>query len=152
LLNGKGGIEADLTIMRQTEDRFYVVTGSGFGERDGGWMRKHMPRDGSVTFHDVGSSYGVINLCGPRARDVLAKVSEDDVSNAAFRYMTCRWIRVGYAPVMAARLSYVGELGWELHIPSEYVAYVYETLRAAGTEFGITDAGYKAINSLRMEK
>jgi sarcosine dehydrogenase len=152
LLNSKGGIEADLTIMHQAEDRFYVVTGSGFGVRDGGWIQKHMPRDGSVTFRDVGSAYGVINLCGPRARDVLARASEDDVSNATFPYMTCRWIRVGYAPVMAARVSYVGELGWELHIATEYVAYVYETLRAAGAEFGITDAGYKAINSLRMEK
>ena len=152
LLNPKGGIEADVSIMRRAEDSFYVVTGSGFGTRDGGWIQKHMPRDGAVTFRDVGSAYGVINLCGPKARDVLAKASEDDVSNAAFPYMTCRQIRIGYAPVMAVRITYVGELGWELHIPTEYVAYVYEALREAGAEFGITDAGYKAINSLRMEK
>ncbi|TMJ02709.1 MAG: FAD-dependent oxidoreductase [Alphaproteobacteria bacterium] len=152
LLNAKGGIEADLTIMQPKEGTFYVVTGSGFGVRDGGWIRKHMPRDGSVAFKDVSSAYGVINLCGPRARDVLSLASENDVSNAAFPYMTCHWIRIGYAPVMAARITYVGELGWELHVPTEFVAYVYETLRAAGAAFGITDAGYKAINSLRMEK
>jgi 4-methylaminobutanoate oxidase (formaldehyde-forming) len=152
LLNGKGGIEADLTIMQPAEGTFYVVTGSGFGVRDGGWIRRHMPRDGSVSFTDVTSAYAVINLCGPRARDVLALASEDDVANGAFPYMTCRWIRIGYAPVMAARITYLGELGWELHIPVEYAAHVYETLRAAGAAFGITDAGYKAINSLRMEK
>jgi 4-methylaminobutanoate oxidase (formaldehyde-forming) len=152
LLNRKGGIEADLTIMRPTEDVFYIVTGSGFGTRDGAWIRKHMPRDGSVSFRDVSSAYGVINICGPRSRDVLSKASEDDIGNGAFPYMTCRWIRIGYAPVMAARVTYVGELGWELHIPAEYIAYVYETLREAGAEFGIADAGYKAVNSLRMEK
>ena len=152
LLNAKGGIEADLTIMQPVEGTFYVVTGSGFGVRDGGWIRKHMPRDGSVAFKDVSSAYGVINLCGPRARDVLARATENDVSSATFPYMTCRWIRIGYAPVMAARITYLGELGWELHIPTEFAAHVYETLRAAGAAFGITDAGYKAINSLRMEK
>ena len=152
LLNAKGGIEADLTIMQPTESTFYVVTGSGFGVRDGGWIRQHMPRDGSVAFKDVSSAYGVINLAGPRARDVLGRATENDVSNAAFPYMSCRWIRIGYAPVMAARITYLGELGWELHIPTEFVTHVYETLRAAGAAFGITDAGYKAINSLRMEK
>ena len=151
LLNARGGIEADLTIMQPTEGTFYVVTGSGFGVRDGGWIRKHIP-NGSVAFKDVTSAYGVINLCGPRARDVLSRATENDVSNAAFPYMSCRWIRIGYAPVMAARITYLGELGWELHMPTEFVAHVYETLRAAGASFGITDAGYKAINSLRMEK
>jgi sarcosine dehydrogenase len=152
LLNAKGGIEADLTIMQPAEGTFYVVTGSGFGVRDGGWIRRHMPRDGSVAFKDVSGAYGVINLCGPRARDVLGAASESDVANAAFPYMSCRWIRIGYAPVMAARITYFGELGWELHVPTEFVAHVYEILRAAGTPFGVTDAGYKAINSLRLEK
>lgn len=152
LLNRRGGIEADLTIMRRGENRFHVVTGSAFGTRDGGWIRGHIPRDGSVSVHDVTSIYGVINLCGPLARDVLAKVSEHDVSNNAFPYMTCREIRIGWAPVFAARVTYVGELGWELHIPIEYMAYVYEMLREAGAPFGITDVGYKAISSLRMEK
>ena len=152
LLNKRGGIESDLTIMRPRENVFYVVTGSGFGTRDGNWIRHHMPRDGSVVMQDVTGAYGVINLCGPLARKVLEKVSENDVGNEAFPYMTCRDIRIGWAPVMAARVTYVGELGWELHIPTEYMAYVYDVLREAGAEFGIADVGYKAISSLRMEK
>ncbi|MBN9137199.1 MAG: FAD-dependent oxidoreductase, partial [Phyllobacterium sp.] len=152
LLNKRGGIEADLTIMRPRDDVFYVVTGSGFGTRDGNWIRSHMPRDRSVMMQDVTSAYGVINLCGPLSRKVLAKASEDDIDNEAFAYMTCRNIRIGWAPVMAARVTYVGELGWELHIPVEYMSYVYETLRTAGAEFGIANVGYKAISSLRMEK
>jgi 4-methylaminobutanoate oxidase (formaldehyde-forming) len=152
LLNKRGGIESDLTVMRPRENVFYVVTGSGFGTRDGGWIRHHMPRDGSVTMRDVTSAHGVINLCGPLARKVLEKVSENDVGNEAFPYMACCDIRIGWAPVMAARVTYVGELGWELHIPCEYMAYVYEVLREAGAEFGIADVGYKAISSLRMEK
>ena len=152
LLNRRGGVEADLTIMRKREDAFYIVTGSGFGVRDGGWIRRHMPRDGSVAIHDVTSACGVINLCGPLARDVLAKASDDDVSNAAFRYMTARRIRIGYAPAFAARVTYVGELGWELHIPVEYMAYAYERLKDAGAASGVIDAGYKALSSLRMEK
>jgi len=100
----------------------------------------------------VTGAYGVINLCGPLSRDVLAKVSENDVGNSAFPYMTCRDIRIGWAPVMAARVTYVGELGWELHVPTEYMAYVYEQLKQAGAAFGIVDVGYKAISSLRMEK
>jgi 4-methylaminobutanoate oxidase (formaldehyde-forming) len=102
--------------------------------------------------HDVTSAHGVINLCGPLARKVLEKASENDVGNEAFPYMACRDIRIGWAPVMAARVTYVGELGWELHIPTEYMAYVYGVLREAGAEFGIADVGYKAISSLRMEK
>jgi len=152
LLNERGGIEADLTIMRPGGDVFYVVTGSGFGTRDGAWIRRHMPRDGSVTFRDVTSAYGVINLCGPGSREVLAKASEDEVGDDIFPYMACRRIRIGWAPVMAARLTYVGELGFELHIATEYVSHVYEVLRQAGEEHRIVDAGYKAISSLRMEK
>jgi len=152
LLNRRGGIEADLTIMRRGEARFHVVTGSAFGTRDGGWLRRHLPRDGSVAVQDVTGAYGVINLCGPLAREALARVSEDDVSNAAFPYMTGREIRIGWAPAFAARVTYVGELGWELHVPTEYMAYVYQVLRAAGAPFGIADVGYKAISSLRMEK
>jgi 4-methylaminobutanoate oxidase (formaldehyde-forming) len=152
LLNASGGIEADLTIMRPRPGVFYIVTGSGFGVRDGEWIARHMPRDGSVAVRDVSSAYAVLNLAGPRARGVLAAASEDDVSGAALPYMTCRWIRVGFAPVLAARITYVGELGYELHIPAEYALHVYETLKAAGADAGIADVGYKAISSLRMEK
>jgi len=152
LCNARGGIEADLTVTRTAEDCFYIVTGSGFAVRDGNWIARHMPRDGSVTLRDVTSARAVINLCGPKARDVLAAASDDDVGDAAFPFMRAREIRVGYAPVLALRVTYVGELGWELHIPTEYAAHVYETLRAVGEPHGIVDAGYRAIDTLRMEK
>jgi 4-methylaminobutanoate oxidase (formaldehyde-forming) len=152
LLNAKGGIEADLTVMRPQPDVFYIVTGSGFGIRDGDWIERHMPGDGSVMLKDVSSAYAVLCLAGPRSREVLAAASESDVSAAALPYMRCRWIRVGFAPVMLARVSYVGELGYELHVPTEYALSVYERLKAAGAGAGIADVGYKAISSLRMEK
>ncbi len=152
LCNDRGGIEADLTIVRRAEDRFYVVTGSGFGVRDGGWIRSHMPGDGSVGFRELTPAISVINLCGPDSRAVLEKVAEGAVDNAAFPYMTAAELRIGYAPVLALRLTYVGELGYELHVPSDYAAHLYETLWAAGAEFGIANVGYRAIDSLRMEK
>ncbi|MEP7084473.1 MAG: FAD-dependent oxidoreductase, partial [Betaproteobacteria bacterium] len=152
LCNERGGIEADLTLVRIADDRFYVVTGSGFGTRDGGWLQSHLPGDGSVTFSDVTSSRAVLNLCGPLARRVLEKVTGDDVSHAGFPYMSAKTIRIGLAPVLAVRITYVGELGWELHIPTEYAGYVFDTLLAAGADFGIGYAGYRAIDTLRMEK
>jgi 4-methylaminobutanoate oxidase (formaldehyde-forming) len=150
--NKRGGVEADLTITRLAEDRFYIVTGSGFGVRDSNWITRHMPRDGSVHLNDVTSAFGVVNLCGPRARDVLRLVCYDDVSNEALPFGSCGFIRIGYAPVRAMRVGYVGELGWELHIPTEYVAHVYELLWRAGQDHGIADVGYRAIESLRLEK
>ncbi|MCP5366263.1 MAG: FAD-dependent oxidoreductase [Hyphomicrobiales bacterium] len=152
LLNDRGGIEADLTVMRLTEDSFYVVTGSGFGVRDGQWIRGHMPDDGSVRFADLTSARAVINLCGPKSRQVLERVADGDVSNAAFPYMTCAEIGVGYAPALAIRLTYMGELGWELHIPTEFAAHAHDALRAAGADLGLADVGYRAIDGLRLEK
>jgi 4-methylaminobutanoate oxidase (formaldehyde-forming) len=152
LCNERGGIEADLTFARLDEDRFYMVTGSAFGVRDIGWIGKHLPTDGSVTVQELTSARATINLAGPRARDILAMVADGDVSNAAFPYMSARSLRIGYAPVLALRVTYVGELGYELHLPTEYAAHVYELLWAAGREFGIADAGCRAIDSLRLEK
>ena len=152
LCNARGGIEADLTIARLDEDRFYVVTGSGFGVRDGGWIAKHLPRDGSVSMRDVTSAKAVINLCGPRSRAVLGEVADGDVSDGALPYMAVRPVRIGYAPVDALRVTYVGELGYELHLPVEYAQHVYELLWEAGRAFGIADAGYRAVDSLRLEK
>jgi 4-methylaminobutanoate oxidase (formaldehyde-forming) len=152
LCNEKGGIEADLTIMRLAPDRFYVVTGSAFGIRDSGWIRRHLPDDSSVAIREVTSAFAVINLVGPRARDVLSAVTLDDVSNAAFPHLTVREIDVGLARARAARVGYVGELGWELHIPAEQALHVYEVLREAGKAHGIADVGYRAIETLRLEK
>jgi 4-methylaminobutanoate oxidase (formaldehyde-forming) len=143
LCNEKGGIEADLTIVRLSKERFYVVTGSGFGVRDGGWLRQH-----GVELKDVTSSRSVINVQGPRSRDLLSRVTSDDLGP----YLSAREIRVGYAPVLALRVTYAGELGWELHVPSEYALHLYETLWEAGQDLGVANAGYRALDSLRLEK
>lgn len=152
LCNERGGIEADLTIMRLGASRFYMVTGSAFGVRDAGWVRRHLPDDGSVMLRDVTSAYAVINIAGPKSRAVLSTVTLDDVTNAAFPYLTVREIEVGHARVRAARVSYVGELGWELHVPTDQALHVYEVLLSAGESYGLRDAGYRAIESLRLEK
>ncbi|MEQ8357167.1 MAG: FAD-dependent oxidoreductase [Kiloniellaceae bacterium] len=152
LCNERGGIEADLTVTRLGEDYFYIVTGSGFGVHDAHWINSHLPKDGSALLLEVTSGKAVINLCGPRAREVLSKAAEEDVSNAAFPFATAQCITIGAAPVLAIRIGYVGELGWELHIPTEYAAHAYETLLAAGAPLGIRDVGYRAIESLRLEK
>ncbi len=152
LCNETGGIEADVTITRLGRDHFYLVTGSGFGTHDTDWIRRHMPNDGSVHLIDVTSGWAVINICGPKARDVLQAVCEQDVSNTAFPFATAQDITVGCAPVRAVRIGFVGELGWELHVPTEFGAHVYRVLRDAGTAHGIRDVGYRAIDSLRLEK
>ncbi len=152
LCNDKGGIEADLTLMRLAPNRFYLVTGSAFGVRDSGWVRRHLPCDGSVEIRDVTSGLAVINLVGPKARAVLQAATLDDVSNTAFPYLAVREIEIGLARVRAARVGYVGELGWELHTPAEQALHVYEMLREAGEAYGIVDAGYRAIETLRLEK
>ena len=130
LCNERGGIECDLTMTRLGEQHWYVVTGSAFGAHDMGWIRSNSPDDDTVQIRDLTSANAVINLCGPMAREVLQAVCEDDVSNEAFRYATAREITIGAAPVLAMRIGYVGELGWELHVPTEYTAHVYELLAA----------------------
>lgn len=152
LCNERGGIECDLTITRTAADSWYVVTGAAFGAHDMGWIRSNSPDDGSVIVRDLTSARAVINLCGPKSRLVLQAACEDDVSNDAFPYATAREITIGSAPVLALRIGYTGELGWELHVPTEYAAHVYEALRAAGEPHGIVDVGYRAIDTMRMEK
>jgi sarcosine dehydrogenase len=152
LCNERGGIECDLTMIRTAPDSWYVVTGAAFGAHDMGWIRANSPDDGSVVIRDLTSARAVINLCGPKSRDVLQAVCEEDVSNASFKYARAKEITIGSAPVLALRIGYVGELGWELHIPTEYAAHVYELLRAAGEPHGIVDAGYRTIDTMRMEK
>jgi len=152
LCNTRGGIEADVTITRLGPERFYVVTGSGFGVHDSDWIRRSLPKERDVHLIDVTSGVAVINICGPKARDVLARVSENDLSNAAFPFATAQQIIIGAATVQAVRIGYVGELGWELHIPTEFAAHVYDLLWDAGQAMGIRDIGYRAIDSLRLEK
>ncbi len=152
MLNEKGGIECDLTVSRIAEDCFYLVTGTAFVKHDLDWIHKHLPEDHSVTVIDVTSSKACITLCGPQARKILQALTKDDLSNEGFPYMTCKQINLGYAPVLALRITYVGELGWELHLPIEYTLHVYDLLCEAGKPFGLRNVGYRAIESLRLEK
>ncbi len=152
LLNERGGIECDLTVTRLTPDRFQLITGTAFGGHDLAWIRQHLPANGSVYAQDITSSCCCFGLFGPRARDVLQKVTDEDVSNDAFPYLTARNIAVGEVPVLALRVTYVGELGWEFYAPMEYGRTLWETLWQAGQEFEIVPAGYRAIDSLRLEK
>ena len=152
LCNEKGGIEADLTITRLNKEHFYIVTGSTFGIHDADWIRQHIPKEKSIYLIDVSSSRAVINICGPKSREVLQKVSENDLSNISFPFGTAKEIIIGSAKVLAIRIGYVGELGWELHIPTEFTHHVYKLLSKTGEKYGIRDIGYRAIESLRIEK
>ncbi len=152
LCNDTGGIEADLTISRFGQDTFYVVTGSGFGVRDFHWIKTHLPGDGTVDAREVTSGWSTLNICGPQARAVLSAVTDMDISPESFPFSTCRDITIGSAPVRAIRIGYVGEMGWELHMPTEFTRHVYDLLWQAGQEHNIANVGYRAIDSLRMEK
>ncbi|HUQ37863.1 MAG TPA: FAD-dependent oxidoreductase [Aestuariivirga sp.] len=150
LCNEKGGIEADVTLVHVGPEHFYLITGSGFGVRDSGWVTKHLPS--SVQIREVTNAMAVINICGPRSRDILQSVTDSDISNAALPFFGVRRIEMGQATVLAVRVGYVGELGYELYIPQEFSAHVYDTLWAAGAAHGMANAGYRAIDSCRMEK
>lgn len=152
MCNDTGGTEADVTFVRLAPDRFYMITGSGFGVHDSDWIRRNMPRDGTVHLIDVTSGKAVVNIVGPKSRDVLSAASESDVSDVALGFASAREIVIGAAPVLAARIGYVGERGYELHIPTEFAAHVYDLLWQAGQSAGIANVGYRAIESLRMEK
>jgi sarcosine dehydrogenase len=152
MLNRKGGVECDLTITRLEENRFYIVTGTGFATHDFDWIRRSVPVGAEANLVDVTSANALLALMGPRAREILQRCCNDDLSNSAFPFMTAREIRVGGAPALAIRVTYVGELGWELHIPVEFAVTVYDALVDAGEPLGLANAGYRAIESLRLEK
>ncbi len=151
-LNPRGGIECDFTVTRLAEDHFFIVTGTAFGQHDRSWLRLNMPEDGSVVLEDVTSAYACIGLWGPKARDILSQVTGDDLSNEGFPYMTAKHITIGTVPVLASRVTYVGELGWEFYCPMEYGLKLWDTLWEAGQPEGLVAAGYKAIDTLRLEK
>jgi 4-methylaminobutanoate oxidase (formaldehyde-forming) len=152
MLNARGGYETDLTCTRLAPDRYLIVTGTAQTVRDADWIRRNIPADAHATLTDVGSGYAVLSVMGPRSRELLSRVSSTDVSNAAFPFATMRPIDLGYATVLAGRITYVGELGWELYVPAEFALAVYEALAAAGCDLGLRDAGYYALESLRLEK
>ncbi|HEX2840866.1 FAD-dependent oxidoreductase [Hyphomicrobium sp.] len=152
MLNTKGGIECDLTIGRLAPDEYYVVTGTGFAVHDFDWINRSVPAGLDARLIDVTSAYGVLAVMGPRARDVLSALTSEDLSNAGFPFGRIKRMTLAGAPMLALRVTYVGELGWELHIPVEFMTAVYEALMAAGAPHGIANAGYRAIESLRLEK
>lgn len=153
MLNSRGGIECDLTVARLADDLFYIVTGTGFRTHDGQWIREHIGAGMAAELTDVTEAFGTLSLMGPRARDVLSAVAPaDDVSNAAFPFGHVRIVTIAGHAVRALRVTYVGELGWELHIPIGATGEVFDALMAAGAPYGIRPAGYRAIESLRLEK
>ncbi|UWS06803.1 GcvT family protein [Phaeobacter inhibens] len=152
MLNDKGGIECDLTVGRVAQDEFYIVTGTGYATHDFDWIRRNIPEGMNCQLFDITSSNAVLSLMGPKARDILAAVTRDDVSNDGFQFGTIRTIGIAGCPVQALRVTYVGELGWELHLPVEYAQTVYTALMGVGQPLGLVDAGYRAIESLRLEK
>ena len=151
MLNARGGYESDCTVFRHTEDEYLIVTGTAQPVRDMDWIRRNK-QDDEVRIDDVTAGTAVLALAGPKSRDLLSAVSTDDFSNDAFPYMSWRHIEIGVWPVRAARLSYVGELGWELYMPIEYAAGIYDLLFEAGAAFGLRDAGMIATTGLRLEK
>ncbi|ANK83750.1 MULTISPECIES: GcvT family protein [unclassified Rhizobium] len=152
MLNDRGGIECDLTVARIAENEYYIVTGTGFATHDFDWIARNIPAEMHAELVDVTSAYSVLSLMGPNARAVLEKVTGSDVSNAAFPFGQVRTIGISGCPVRALRITYVGELGYELHVPVEYATTVYDVLMASGGEFGLVNAGYRAIESCRLEK
>ncbi|GAA4128573.1 FAD-dependent oxidoreductase [Aminobacter aganoensis] len=152
LLNTRGGIEADLTVARLADDKFYIVTGTGFRTHDLAWISDHIPAGLDAKLVDVTEQFGTLSLMGPNARNVLAAVTDVDVSNAAFPFGHVREITIAGATVRALRVTYVGELGWELHVPIGATGEVFDTLMAAGKAHDIRPVGYRALESLRLEK
>jgi 4-methylaminobutanoate oxidase (formaldehyde-forming) len=152
MLNARGGIECDLTVTRLAADRYYIVTGTGFGTHDFDWIRRSIPEGMDASLVETTSANAVLALMGPRARDILQSCCDEPLSNEAFPFMSAKEVHVAGARLLAIRVTYVGELGWELHIPVEFAAGVYDALREAGAPLGLVDAGYRAIESLRLEK
>jgi dimethylglycine dehydrogenase len=148
----RGGVECDVTVTRLGRDRFYVVSAAATERHDHAWIARHLPDDGSVRLENVSSRYGVLTLAGPRSRDVLRALTSTDCSRKGFPFFRCRELQVGMTPVRALRVSYVGELGYELHHPIEYQRHLYDLLMEAGAPFQIVDWGYRALDSMRLEK
>jgi len=152
-LNERGGIEADLTVTRLSETAYLIVGGAETESKDFNWLKRRIDdADVRAVLTNVTSAMGVLSIMGPRARDLLQSLTPDDVSGAAFPFGTSREIELGLARVRASRITYVGELGWEIYVPSEFMQGVYDELSAAGLSFGLVHAGYHALNSLRIEK
>jgi 4-methylaminobutanoate oxidase (formaldehyde-forming) len=151
-LNERGGIEADLTVTRLAGDRYQIVTAGASAVRDKDWLKRHTPDDAHAFVTDITSGLAVLPVMGPNARALLEKVTDADLSNGGFPFATAREIEIGYARLLAQRITYVGELGWELYIPTEFAPDVFDRIMAAGEEFGLKLCGLHVLDSCRIEK
>lgn len=151
-LTERGGVRRDLAVARLGEDVFWLFVGEGTRPQDRAWVQGYLPTDGSVSFFDRSDEFTALGLWGPRARAVLSRVTADDLSNAAFPYFSARRIEIGHTPALALRVSYVGELGWELHLPNDQALPAFDALWEAGRDLGLVAAGMGAFDSLRLEK
>ncbi len=152
LLNTRGGIECDLTVARLADDHFYIVTGTGFRTHDFAWIADHMPNGANASLSDITEEFGTLSLMGPKAREVLSQVTDSDVSNGTFPFGHVQTIEIAGLPVRALRVTYVGELGWELHVPIHGIGKVFDALIEKGEDQLIRPIGYRALESLRLEK
>ena len=152
MFNARGTFESDLTVLRLASDEFYLISGTSQTVRDLDWIRRNLRAGERADLTEITEAYGVIGVMGPNSRALLNRLTEADLSNAAFRFGTAQSLNIGMAIVRAIRITYVGELGWELHTPASQVVLVYESLMKAGRDFGVVNAGHYAINSLRLEK
>ncbi|MEZ5100211.1 MAG: FAD-dependent oxidoreductase [Thermoleophilia bacterium] len=152
MCTARGGIETDVTVTRLADDRFYVISAAATETHDLAWIQWHAPDDGSVRVESVTARLGVLTIAGPSSRALIQRLTDADLSNEAFPFFTSQEITVGMAPVRAMRVSYVGELGWELHHPIEYSRHLYDLLFAHGDDLGLVDFGYRALDAMRLEK
>ncbi|HMJ00325.1 MAG TPA: FAD-dependent oxidoreductase [Gaiellaceae bacterium] len=152
MLNERGGIECDFTVTRLAEERFRIVTGTAFGRHDLSWIRSHAPGDGSAAVEDVTSKFACLGIWGPKTREILQPLASETLANEDFKYMRARELEIGSVPCLALRVTYVGELGWELYCPMELGLELWDTIWAGGAEHGLVAGGYKAIDSCRLEK
>jgi 4-methylaminobutanoate oxidase (formaldehyde-forming) len=152
MLDDDGGIQCDLTTARIAENEFYIVTGTGFATHDFDWISSNIPKGLNAQLFDITSSNAVLSLMGPKARNILEAATRADVSNDAVPFGSTKVIGIAGCPVLALRVTYVGELGWELHLPVEYAVTVYDALMEKGKEHGLVNAGYRTIESCRLEK
>ena len=151
-MNDRGGIEADLTVTRIGENEFFIVTSATSQVRDFHWLKDHIPDEAHAFLTDITSAQAVLSIMGPKARDLLTTITSSDVSHNAFPFGQSKVIEIGNALVRATRLTYVGELGWELYIPMEFAQGVYDEIISTGENFGLRHVGYHALDRLRLEK
>ncbi len=151
-LNSKGGVHSEFTIMREQSDSFYCVSAGAWQRLDHDWIKKHMPTDGTVQFENITNQVGVLVVAGPKSRELLERVSDDDFSNEVFPWLSGKQIKIGCAETLAIRVNFVGELGWELHSPIEVQNHIFDALMEAGGDLNLKPFGIRAMDSLRIEK